>query len=194
MKFVALDFETSGLQPGTHAPVELGCALFEDGNVLSEFRTLIAPPVYKDRISRAYDVVALEISGLSWKAIKSAPTPRQVCTDLLAWANENDARDLIVVAFNAPFDFAWYSDLLFLGGAWNNQSKRFETFQPPFTGPWHCARLLAVRNLDLNSYTLDAVAAHFDLRRHSALHGALEDAALAGHVYSCLYPTVKVTP
>lgn len=189
MKYIALDFETSGLKPGEHAPVSLGVALMEGVDVIDSREWLLATPTDKNgRVNRAYDVVALEISGASWTKIKREGVPHaKVCKDLLDFSCEHGAIHLPVVAFNAPFDFAWYSDLLFLGGSWNQHARKFETFLPPFAGPWQCARLLAVHAAPgLDAYNLDTVAAHYGLSRSTEKHGALEDAILAGKVFASI--------
>jgi len=188
MRFVALDFETSGLKPGEHAPVTLGVALMDGETVIDSREWLFAPPQKSGKITRAYDVVALEISGTSWTKIKREGLQHDaVCRQFLEFTREHDAVFLPVVAFNAPFDFSWYSELLFLGGSWNQHERRFETFLPPLAGPWQCARLQAVHALPgLGSYTLDAVCAELGLSRSGDTHGALEDAILAGKVLSAL--------
>lgn len=189
MRRIALDFETSGLQTGTHAPVSLGVALMDGDTVVNAQEWLFAPPYdKKGKITRAYDVVALEISRTSWKRIKEhGMVHASVCRELLAWSRENEALELEVVAYNAPFDFAWYSDLLFLGGSWNQYTRSYQTFLPPLAGPWQCARLKAVHALPgLESYTLDNVCAALGLSRTSDAHGALEDAILAGKVLASI--------
>lgn len=191
-RFLALDFETSGLVPGTHAPVSLGIALFDGGEPVQTREWLFAPPMYKDKISRAYDVVALEISGASWVRIKREGVPHaKVCAELGALAKEWDAGALTVVAFNAPFDLSWYSDLLFLGGSWDQHTRSYKTFTPPLYGPWQCVRLAAAADprVQLDSYSLDTVADHFGLARSGEKHGALEDAILAGQIWHRLQET-----
>ncbi len=187
MRFIALDFETSGLKPGEHAPVTLGVALMDGPDVIDSREWLLATPTDKNgRVNRAYDVVALEISGTSWTRIKrEGESHAKVCKDLGDFSLQHGARHLTVVAFNAPFDFAWYSDLLFLAGSWNQHLRKFETFLPPFAGPWQCSRLMAVHALPgLDSYNLDTVASACGLSRSGETHGALEDAILAGRVFA----------
>jgi len=187
MRFIAIDFETSGLVPGTHAPVTLGVALMEGETVVDSREWLFAPPMKDGKITRAYDVVALEISGTSWTKIKKEGNKHaDVCKELLAWAHKEDFSEAPVVAFNAPFDFAWYSDLLFLGGSWNQAERCFQTFLPPLVGPWQCVRLLACSDprIKLSRYDLDGVANHFGFSREGNKHGALEDAILAGRIFA----------
>ena len=187
MKFVALDFETSGLDSKRHAPVSLGVAVFEGGDVIASAEWTLAPPVDKNgRVSREYDVCALQVSGKTWKEIQAGVKCEAVCFALGKFAREHGVSDAAVVAFNAPFDLSFYSELLYLGGSWNQHFRRFETFKPPLIGPWQCARLMAVSQLDLERYDLDTTARHFGLSRSGETHGALEDAILAGRIYQSL--------
>lgn len=193
MRFVALDFETSGLDPKTHAPVTLGVAVMDGDEVVEGREWLIAPPTDKNgKITREYNLVAMEINGVSWPKLKREGLPVcKVMQQLREFVAAHDAHKLTVVAFNAPFDLAWYSECLFLGGSWNQTLRRFETFLPPLVGPWQCARLVACAQIDLDAYNLDAVAGHFRLARTGEKHGALEDAVLAGRVYARLCGEVQ---
>lgn len=192
MTFLALDFETGGLDPRVHAPVSLGVAVMNGSEVLDSREWLFAPPTNKEgKICRAYDVVALEISGTSWPRLKRDGLPvRQVMAELAELVRTSpyiNGPDIPVVAFNAPFDIAFYSECLFLAGEWNQHTRRFETFSPPVYGPWQCARMLARARLPrLEQYTLDAVAAACGLARSGQTHGALEDAILAGKLFAHL--------
>jgi DNA polymerase III epsilon subunit-like protein len=185
VRFVAVDFETSGTDHQRNAPVSLGVALFEDGEVLASREWLIGPPMhYKTgKITREYNIAALEISRSTWPQIRKAPAPAVVCEELAAWVREHDARELTCVAFNAPFDLGWYCELLFLGGAWDFASKGFRRFRSPLVGPWQCAMMLAADRVALSDYKLETVASHFGLGRAGEGHGALEDAILAGRVF-----------
>lgn len=185
-RFVSFDMETSGLRPGVNAPVCLSVGLFEDGKCTSSESWTIAPPMKDGRITREYDVVALEVSGRHWPDIKRGLNPRNVCQALSDWVRSNDAESLTVVAFNAPFDFSWYSDLLFLGGVWNRSESRFDIFVPPLAGPWQCLRMMLMndRDADLGKYDLETVLKHFGLCREGNSHCCHEDVILTGLCYS----------
>jgi DNA polymerase III epsilon subunit-like protein len=189
-RFLALDFETSGLDPKRNAPVTLGVALFEDGKGVANLDLLIGPPTKDGKILREYDVTALEICSMSWTKIKrEGITPLAACAALMSFANEHKARELPIVAFNAAFDHSFYSELLFLGGGWNQSARRFEAFAPPLVGPWQCARLLAIHRLGMDKlpkWDLNTVAKHFSLSRVADSHSALEDAIIAGRIYHAL--------
>jgi DNA polymerase III epsilon subunit-like protein len=184
-RFVAIDFETSGLDVKRHAPVSLGLALFDGGKVTLEKEWIISPPKNKEgKVTREYDVVALSVSGLSWKQIKEGHSCKEVVNELHQIAKAELLTFLPVVAFNASFDLAWYSEMLFLAGEWSPQAKRFVPPSPPLVGPWNCARMLSQgKGLEVTKFSLDAVADHFGLKRKGSDHGALEDSILAGEVF-----------
>lgn len=183
MRFIALDYETSGLDPKTNAPVSLGVAVFDGGSVIASKEWTIAPPKRDGKVTRVYDVFALKVSGKTLKEIESGDPIAVVMTELAQFVRDFASPGDMVVAFNAPFDYGFYSECLFLGGSWNQHARRFETFKPPLVGPWQCARMLCVEMLNLDGYNLDNCAGHFGLSRSASAHGALEDAILAGHIY-----------
>lgn len=187
MRILALDFETGGLTPGVDGLLQIGAALMEGGTVLDTFESLIAPPThYKTgRVARNYNVVALEITGIKWSAIKAAPNAVAVCEKLAEWTRGHDAEYMPVVAFNSPFDHAWYSDLLWLASGWHPTIKgERQAFPPMLKGPWYDTRVLAWGLCE--KYDLDTVSSHFGLSRDSSRHGALKDAILAGKVFHAL--------
>lgn len=184
MRYLAADYETSGLDASRHAPVTFGLAVMEDGEALRSQEWTFSPPMKDGKITREYDVCALKISGTTWKQIEAGKPISTVMGEVADFVG--DDRSLMVAAFNAPFDFQWFSTCLFLGGSWNQHLRRFETFKPPLIGAWQCVRLMAVHALDLERYDLDTVSAHFGLSRSGEGHGALEDAILAGQIYARL--------
>ena len=176
MRFVALDFETSGLDPMQCAPVSLGVALMDGEEPVATHEWIIAPTYRDGKITRRYEVGALRVSGLTMEQIEGGTHPRDVIRDLYHWAHDLGAERFPVVAYNAPFDFAFYGQLIYLAGM---------PALVPLVGPWQCARLLAMQTYSgLQTYTLDAMLRKHGLAREGTLHGALEDAILAGKLYS----------
>lgn len=178
MKILALDTETSGLDPQRHAIVSLGLAVMEHGEVLEsiEFRLGEDPKA-------EYDIKALQISGITWKGIKEAKTPQIIFREACAWLDNQEARVLPVVSHNAAFDAAFISQWTFKCGMWS--SGRFIAAPEIVRGPWWCTRRL-MSPLGLDNAKLDTIAGHFGLARSTDLHGALEDAVLAGQVFDRL--------
>lgn len=195
--YVVLDFETSGLDPKRHAPVSIGVAVVRDGELGKDpFYSLIGPPThYKtQKIEREYNVCALEVSGITWKAIKAAPKPAAVLAEIRTWVKFNDAEHLPVVAYNSPFDLAFWSELLFLSGGYNRTTQAFDVPVSPLLGPWYCAMQLAKASVRCENYKLTTVAAHLGLDPQKEPHNALDDAILAGKVFQMVAATEDVTP
>jgi len=140
-----------------------------------------------------YTPKALEINGTAWAEMEFARAGRLgsllqnvdetwVLRDIKAWAIKHNARHLPIIAHNAEFDMAFYL------------ASVFRTKVDPLLGGWLCTMRLA-RNMlpDLKSaktgktsHNLDTVCAHFGLCREGEVHGATEDAELAGRVYARL--------
>lgn len=190
MRFLALDFETGGLDPKRHGPVSLGLASFQHGKYVQGQEWAIAPKRDKDgRIVKEYDACALEISKANWTKIKNEGKPADmVLKEVSAFIRDTGHEPTdTVVAFNAPFDFAFWSELVFAAGGWNQHTRQFDQFCSPLVGPWQCARMLAMWSLEkLDRWNLDTVAGHFGFARESDAHGALEDAVLAGRIFASL--------
>ena len=188
-RFLALDFETGGLDPRRNAPASIGCCLFTDGQPGPTFETLIGPTYHwkTGKLEREYTVNALQVSGITWKQLLEAPKPALVVTALESWMQDHEIGPVTTVAFNANFDLSFYSELLNLAGGWH-PTERGKWIQPtpPIHGPWQCAMIAARRSLKLAEYSLDSVAAHYGLMRTGDKHGALEDAILAGQIWTRL--------
>lgn len=185
MKFIALDFETGGLQVGVHAPVQLGLALMDGETVIEGREWIIAPHRYKGEIMRKYEPEALAISGLTMEQIEAGYS----CRKVMEWAHElvlkHEAMWLPVVGWNnIKFDFPFFCDLGFLGGKWNDQAKKWVPYRPFLPGPWIDGRLQAEwLHPGLPDHKLDTVSAKFGLSRSTDKHGALEDAILAARTW-----------
>jgi DNA polymerase-3 subunit epsilon len=177
VKILALDTETSGLSPERHAIVSLGLAVMENGEVLSshEFRMGVWEKT-------EYDVKALQISGIAWEDIEVAPAPIAVYAAVHSWIEKNGARDLTIVSHNAAFDAVFISQWMFKCGVYDRSLRRFVAAHEIVKGPWACTRRMA-SDLGLENLKLDTVAGYFGLSRSGELHGALEDAVLAGQVF-----------
>lgn len=195
MRYLSADFETSGRSHERHAPVSLGLAVMEGENVLASTEFMIGPTKHwkTGEIEREYDVNALKISGTSWKDVLAAPHPKVVVGQITDFADENDARDLPIKAFNAPFDISFYSLLLYLASDWHPTIKGVKVQpKPPLLGAWQCVLMRARAELSLPDYKLDTVAAHFGLSRSGEKHGALEDAILCGRIDFRLAALIEV--
>jgi DNA polymerase III epsilon subunit-like protein len=191
--FISLDFEGSGKDPRRHAPTQLGLALFEGDEVVSTLETLIGPPRhYKtNAINREYDSVALELTGFTMKQLLEAPSPAEVCSMVRSWVREHAIGNLPLVAYNAGgYDWPMMRELAYLGGYYDQRARRREPASLGLSHRWVCAQELARAKIEpeeVEAYSLDQVAKVLGLDgRTTELHGALEDAILAGRVLRAL--------
>lgn len=153
--FVALDTETTGLNPATGKLVEIGAVRFDwTGAVEAEFNELVNP-------GEPMPPEAKRIHGITDEMVALAPQPEAVLPRLLKFM---EGPRVVLVAHNAPFDLAFISMALSRMG------------QRPPALPVLDTRLMA-RDLfpALSGYSLEQVAAHFDLKLPNH-HRALPDA------------------
>jgi DNA polymerase III epsilon subunit len=98
MTFVALDTETTGLQPIVHRLVEIGAVRFRlNGRELATFQTLIDPhiPIPKE---------VQQVHGITDKMVRGQPTVEQMMPHFIDFLGP---RDTILLAHNAPFDLGF---------------------------------------------------------------------------------------
>jgi len=160
--FVALDLETTGLEPGVDRIIEVGAVRVRDGQVVAEFSQLIDPQIpVPQHIT--------ELTGIAQEDCLGQPTVGQVLPQVLDFLAEDP-----LVAHNAPFDIS------FLQAALGKLSL------PPLpnlaldTLALSCILLPCLRD-----HRLSTLAAFFSIPQDRA-HRALEDARVTGEVYLLL--------
>ena len=153
MRIAGLDFETANPAPGSICAA--GCAVLEDDTVTEKNEWLIRPHRSLDRMTG----VCFAVHGIGWYDLRDAAEFPAVWPVLRRMLTEVDA----VVMHNAAFDLRHLRAVL-------------ELYRlPSVSFPYFCT-LAASRELlpQLDSHSLDAVAAHFG---HTFCHhDALEDA------------------
>jgi DNA polymerase-3 subunit epsilon len=154
--FLALDFETTGLDPRVERVVEIGAVLSRGERQVGAFASLVKPGIHIPR-------VVVDIHGIRDEDVETSP----IFADL-APLLEALARGATIVAHNAPFDLAFL---------------RMELARAGLPAPAN--EVLDTRNLaraafpGLPSYKLGSLAAHFGIPPGRS-HRALDDA------HSCL--------
>lgn len=189
MKYLALDYESSGLKAYAHAPISLAVCVFEAGVQVGE-------PFYEKwplMEDLAYTPKALQINGESYEEIAGRTGDElEIMKCLEEWATRNDAHFLPIVAHNAEFDMSFY------------QACVTRTRQDPLLGGWQCTMRIAKKYpgmqgtagaasggaLRQTKFSLDATAGRFGFVRQESTHDALEDAQLVGKVFWSLMGTV----
>ena len=94
-RFIAFDFETTGLQVETDRAIEVAAIMFKDGKPAEKFVTLINPQI---PIS---DLIA-DITGITNEMVTEAPLEKEIIDDLFEFLG-----DYPIVAHNTPFDLSF---------------------------------------------------------------------------------------
>jgi len=197
MRFLALDWEGSHKNPQLGCPVQCGIALMEDSEVIASDEWIIRQPVhYKTgKPTKEVDANALAISGITLEQMeREGLTPLESCNRLEKFVRQNEARSLRVLTFNASYDLATYRNHLFDGGGWHATERGVFSPYPEILGAtWTCIMATARHLVNIPKYSLDSVAEHLGMSRETEIHGALEDAILAGRCYVEMLSRCKVT-
>ena len=156
VRFVAFDFETTGLSPERDRVVEIGAVAFrvrkeagawigvEDG----AFETLVNP-------GRPIPSEVSAIHGIDDLAVSSAPTFAEAAGELLAFIDGS-----ILDAHNAPFDIGFLRSETTRAGIENPQNPAYDTIAIAKT---------AVSGLP--SYSLKSLASCFGIVQNAAHRG-----------------------
>ena len=95
--YVAIDLETTGLDPNRDTIIEIGAVCFQAERVLDRFVSFVNP-------QRKIPLRIQQITGIRNSDVANAPTLAQIAPELLAFVNSNVAA---VVAHNAGFDLGF---------------------------------------------------------------------------------------
>ncbi len=163
--FVALDLETTGLDPEQDEITEVAAVRFEDGRPAEVFHTLVNP-----RREVPYRIQLM--TGLSSRQLRRAPSFAEVASDLERFLALHP-----VVGQNVSFDLSFLSRWGVRPGG-----PAFDT--------WDLARLLL---FDLSDYSLRSLARHLGLE-YPTQHRAAADADAAGRVFVALCERLALTP
>ncbi len=90
--FVALDLETTGLNPNTDTITEIGAVVFQNGKELDRFHSFVDP-------QRKLDPENIALTGITDEMLAGAPLIEEALPKLLAFINGR-----VIVAHNARFD------------------------------------------------------------------------------------------
>lgn len=171
--FVALDTETTGLQPIVHRLVEIGAVRFRlDGWELATFQQLIDPEI-------PIPPEVQQVHGITDEMVRRKPTIEHVLPQFIEFLGESDT---ILLAYNAPFDLSFLAMALTRLGIAYPPHSLFDTLE--------MARRLYPA---WPSHSLENLAIGLNVA-NKAEHRALSDARLVKDVFLELLlhiPTVK---
>lgn len=160
--YVALDLETSGLNPPSDKIIEIGMAKIVDGEITEEYKTLVNPGVHLNaRIT--------SLTGISDDMLKGQPYIEDLIEDILQFIGE-----LPLLGHNIIFDYS------FLKKAAVNAKK---TFEKEGIDTLKMARRLLP---EVEHKNLDYLCAYFHIDAGNS-HRAYDDAISAKQLYEKLY-------
>ena len=93
--YIAIDLETTGLNPKTERIIEIGAARVEDRTVVQTYSTFVNP-------ERELDARIRELTGICDDDLKDAPVLDTVLPELLAFCGE-----LPLLGHHVIFDFSF---------------------------------------------------------------------------------------
>ena len=93
--FIALDFETTGLQPEVDRVIEVAAILFKDGEPADRYTTLVNPGIPIPKLIE-------EITGITNNMVADAPSESSIIDEFFQFMG-----DIPIVAHNTPFDLAY---------------------------------------------------------------------------------------
>jgi predicted DnaQ family exonuclease/DinG family helicase len=115
--FIAIDFETTGLDPINDRIIEIAAIKFENGEITDKYVQLINPEV---KISS----FITRITGISNKMIKSSPTEEMIIDDFLYFLGEDP-----LVGHNIYFDDNFLENLCKRLGRERKNAVKYDTLQ-----------------------------------------------------------------
>ena len=95
--FVAVDLETTGLDPQSEQIIEIGAVRFRQGRATDEFQTFLS-------CSKPLDSFIIELTGITDHDLKGAPTFKAIANDFSEFL-----ADSVLVGQNVDFDFQFLS-------------------------------------------------------------------------------------
>ena len=160
MGIVAIDLETTGIDPAFDRIIEIGAFKPETGEI---YRSFIDP-------KRPLPERITELTGITGDMLLGAPEEAEALAGLLAFLDE----DTVLLGHNIPFD---HSFLVAAG-------VRCGMKMPDFSGV-DTLRIARVLLAELPSRKLEALCEYFEITNEHA-HRAFEDAKTAYTLYECL--------
>lgn len=164
-ELVALDLETTGLDPETEAIIEVGAVRIQEGVITAEYSTLVNP-------GRPIPVSITYLTGIQPDAVLGAPTIAQVIPAIRTFVGNAP-----VIGHNVGFDLAF----LYRQGILQT-NLRVDTYD-----------LASVVLPRTPRYNLGSLVGHFGIKLDNA-HRALDDARAAALLYWALWEKVLALP
>lgn len=161
-RYIAFDVETTGLSPENNKIIEVAAILFEDGEIIQSYNSLVNPGV-------SVPPSATAINHITNEMVQNAPKETVVFSELVEFLGDVLNQQTAICAHNASFDMNFLSETLMRLG-YNGEIFYVDT-------------LSLSRNLikGLTNYKQDTVAEYFGLVNTQS-HRAGADAEICGKI------------
>lgn len=186
MNVLWMDTETTGLLPAVNSIIEIAAAIESDGVTSSVIHEFARPCESSDLI----DPVALSVNGHSIEQIMEYQDPSIVVSLLIAALDpyvKDDSHKFILAGHHVSFDRDFLSEMF-------RRAGHIDAFKRLFSHNTICTKVLVnvfKHNgwIDIDSSSLEAVAAHYDLVYKP--HSAISDVSAARRVYGRMIQTMN---
>ena len=160
-KFVAVDIETTGLNPTTERIIEIGAVCVEDGEITGEFDMLINP-------GRQLSSFITDLTGITDTMLKDAPTVQDALPHFLEFVGED-----VLLGHHLSFDYSFLKkNIINIKGSFERLGM--DTLK--------IARKALPK---LESHSLSSLCEYYHIYNAHA-HRACEDARATVELYFCL--------
>lgn len=161
-RYIAFDVETTGLSPLNDRIIEVGAVLFENGEIIKRYSTLVNPEVF-------VPYSATVVNHITNEMVQNAPKEKVVYAELIDFLGDALNQQTAICAHNASFDMNFLAETLMRLG-YDGKINFVDT-------------LSLARNLikGLHNYKQDTVALYFDLINEQS-HRAVSDAVICGKI------------
>lgn len=158
-KFIAIDFETTGLSPYSDRIIEVGAVIFENGAIVDRMDRLINPGF-------SIPESAQRVNHISNEMVKDAPNETAVIRELMDFIGDAIVGTTFLCAHNASFDSKFLEMALERNG-YDASIKFLDTLT------------LSKKVLYFDNYKQETLADHFGIVNSNS-HRAVADAETCG--------------
>jgi ATP-dependent DNA helicase DinG len=163
---IALDIETTGLDPNTDAITEIGAVKFNENRIIEEWSSLVNP-------NRPIPPMITRLTGISNQMVANAPQVQEAVAGLARFAGDSP-----VLGHNVQFDLAFL----------RNQNILLNN---PVIDTYELASVLLP---GASRYNLGALGQQLGIIHLGSLHRALDDAKLTHAIYGKLQEIAEQLP
>jgi DNA polymerase-3 subunit epsilon/oligoribonuclease len=110
---IFLDIETTGLDPGVHAPIDIACTIVDltKGTFEGQYQSVVAQPA---EVWEKRDPVSIEINGFTWDEIVRGKQTATIGQELIAWFATFPIQrgSAVFICQNPAFDRAFFNQFV----------------------------------------------------------------------------------